>query len=149
MTLRCAFLASTLTILSMLPAAAAGDNVVLVAVNKVDLPSKLPGLCRLNGVISQVWDGKAFHSGQALVLSVPCSAGNPFSTPANLIRGQGAHFFAVDVLVKSKQGFARIDDSGALIWEPSKRSYGPWGVASGYRVMDGALLPAVPERSKS
>ena len=149
MTMRCAFLASALIISAILPAAASGDNVVLVAVNKVDLPSKLPGLCRLNGVISQVWDGKAFHAGQALVLSVPCSAGNSFATPANLFPGQGAHFFAVDVLLKSRQGLARIDDAGNLIWQPSGRFYGPWGVADGYRVLDGALLPAVPDRSRS
>ncbi len=149
MTLRRVFLASILLMSAAIPASAAGDNVVLFAVNKVDLPSKLPGFCRLNGVISQVWDGKAFHSGQALVLSVPCSAGNPFSTPANLVQGQGAHFFAVEVLLKSKQGLARIDDAGTLIWQPSGHYYGPWGVADGYRVLDGALLPVVPDRLKS
>ena len=148
MMLRGAFLASTLMISTMLPAAAEGDNVVLVAVNKVDVPRRLPGLCRLNASVSQVWEGMAFHAGQLLVISVPCSAGNSFAAPANLVRGQGAHFFAVDVLQKSRQGFARLDDSGALIWEPSRRFYGPWGVADGYRVMDGALLP-VPENSKS
>jgi len=149
MTRRCAYLASVLMISAILPAAAAGDNVVLVAVNKVDVPSRLPGLCRLNASISQVWQGKAFRAGQNLVLSVPCSAGNSFRTPANLIQGQGAHPFAVDVLLKSKQGLARIDDAGALIWQPSGRSYGPWGIADGYRVLDGALLPAVPEPLKS
>lgn len=147
MTIRCAFLVSTLMISAILPAAAAGDNVVLVAVNKVDVPSRLPGLCHLNASISQVWKGKAFRAGQTLVLGVPCSAGNSFRTPANLIQGQGAHLFAVDVLLKSKQGLARIDDVGNLIWQPSGRSYGPWGVADGYRVLDGVLLPAVPARS--
>ncbi len=149
MTIRCVFLASALMISAVLPAAAAGDNVVLIAVNKVDVPSRLPGLCRLNASISQVWEGKAFRSGQTLVLSVPCSAGNSFRTPANLIQGQGAHLFAVDVLLKSKQGLARIDDAGTLIWQPSGRSYGPWGVADGYRVLDGALLPAAPNPLKS
>ena len=43
MTIRCAFLVSILMISAILPAAAAGDNVVLVAVNKVDVPSRLPG----------------------------------------------------------------------------------------------------------
>ena len=147
MTTRSALLASVLILSAVVPAAAASDNVVLVDVNKVDLPSSLPGLCRLNGTVSQVWEGKAFHSGQALVLSVPCSAGNSFRTPANLIQGQGVHLFAVDVLRKSKQGLARIDDVGRLIWQPSNHSYGPWGVADGYRVLDGALVPAVPDRT--
>ena len=149
MTIRCVFLASALVISAIAPAAAAGYNVVLVAVNKVDVPSRLPGLCRLNASISQVWEGRAFRAGQSLAISVPCSAGNSFRTPANLIQGQGAHLFAVDVLLKSRQGLARIDDAGNLIWQPSGRSYGPWGVADGYRVLDGALLPAVPDPLKS
>ena len=149
MTIRSAVLASVLAISTAVPASATGDNVVLIAVNKVGVPSNLPGLCRLNANITQVWEGRAFHSGQALVLSVPCSAGNSFRTPANLVPGQGAHLFAVDVLRKSKQGLARIDDAGVLIWEPSRRSYGPWGVADGYRVLDGALVPAVPDRLRS
>jgi hypothetical protein len=149
MTMRSAFLASVLAFSTAVPAIATGDNVVLIAVNKVDVPSGLPGLCRLNASVRQVWEGRAFHSGQALLLSVPCSAGNSFMAPANLVRGQGAHLFAVDVLRKSRQGLARIDDAGNLIWEPSKRSYGPWGVADGYRVLDGALVPAVPDRLRS
>jgi hypothetical protein len=149
MTIRCVFLASALVISAIAPAAAAGDNVVLTAVNKVDLPPSLPGLCRLKSSITQVWEGKAFRAGQALVISVPCSAGNSFRTPANLIQGQGVHLFAVDVLLKSKQGLARIDDAGTLIWQPSGRSYGPWGVADGYRVLDGALVPAAPDPLKS
>ena len=96
---------------------------------------------------AKLWEGRAFRAGQTLDLGVPCSAGNPFSAPANLVQGQGAHLFAVDVLLKSKQGLARIDDAGNLIWQPSGRSYGPWGVADGYRVLDGALLLAVPARS--
>jgi hypothetical protein len=147
MTIRCVFLASALMISAILPAAAAGDNVVLIAVNKVRLPPSLPGLCRLNASVTQVWEGKAFRAGQALVISVPCSAGNSFRTPANLVRGQSAHLIAVDVLLKSRQGLARIDDAGNLIWESSGRTYGPWGAADGYRVLDGALLPADPLKS--
>lgn len=145
MTIRSAFLAPVLLLSTILAASAAGDNVVLIAVNKVDLPHSLPGLCRLNASVSQVWEGKAFHPGQTLVLNIPCSAGNSFMTPANLIQGQGTHLFAVDVLRKSKQGLARIDDADDLIWKPSNRSYGPWGMADGYRVLDGALVPAVPD----
>jgi len=146
MALRNIILACALILSAAGPAWSAGDNVVLVAASKVDLPFKLPGLCRLNGTVSQVWEGKTFHPGQALVLNAPCSAGNSYMTPANAVRGQGVHLIAVDVLLKSKQGLARIDDAGNLIWQPSERFYGPWGVAFGYRVLDGALVPAVPDR---
>jgi len=147
--MRSVLLAAVLSLSAAVAASASGDNVVLVAVNKVGLPHSLPGFCQLNTSVSQVWEGKTFHSGQALVIKVPCSAGNSFMTPANLIQGQGAHLFAADVLQRSKQGLARIDDAGNLIWQPSTRSYGPWGVAYGYRVLDGAVVPAVPDRMKS
>ena len=147
MTIRCVFLASALMISAIIPAAAAGDNVVLVAVNKVGLPQSLPGLCRLNASVTQVWEGKAFRAGQAVVIHVPCSAGNSFRTPANLVHGQSAQLISVDVLLKSRQGLARIDDAGNLLWQSSGRTYGPWGVADGYRVLDGALLPADPLKS--
>jgi hypothetical protein len=110
------------------------------------VPARLPGLCQLNGTVNQVWEGKAFHSGQAIVLRVPCSAGNSYMTPAKLVPGHGVPVFAVDVLKQSKRGLARVDDAGTLIWQSSGRSYGPWGVADGYRVLDGALVPAVPDR---
>lgn len=155
MTIRSVFLAPVLVLSSALllsiatPASAAGDNVLLIAVSKVDLPPSLPGLCRLNADVSQVWEGQKFHAGQAMVLDVPCGIGNSFMTPVNLVQGEGAHLFSIDVLRKSKQGLARVDDSGKLIWQSSNRSYGPWGVADGYRVLDGALLPALPDRLKS
>jgi hypothetical protein len=142
-------LASTLFLSAAAPAWSMGDNVVLIANSKVDLPSKLPGLCRVQGTISQVWEGKTFHAGQALTLRVPCSAGNSYMTPADAPSGQSAYFVSVDVLRRSKQALARINDLGALIWHPSARTYGPWGVADGYRVLDGALLPAVPDHMKS
>jgi hypothetical protein len=149
MTIRRLVLASALILSATMPASAAGDNVVLLAVNKVDPPSRLPGLCQVSATVSQVWEGKTFHAGQPIVLKVPCSAGNSYMTPANAVRRHGVSIIAVDVLAKSKQALARIDDAGTLIWEPSARSYGPWGVAMGYRVLDGAMVPAMPERSKS
>ncbi len=145
MTLRSLLLASALLASASLPASAAGDNVVLIDVSKVEVPATLPGLCPLSGRVHQVWQGKAFHAGQTISLRVPCSSGNSFMTPVDLPHGQSAHLVAVDVLRKSKQGLARLDDAGNLIWKPSGRTYGPWGVAAGYRVLDGALLPAVPD----
>jgi hypothetical protein len=129
---------------------AAVDNVVLIAVGKVALPTKLPGLCNLSGTISQVWQGSTFDPGEKISLKVPCSGGESRLIPAMAVLGgpDSAQFVAVDVLQKSKLGFARIDDSGALIWQnSSKRSYGPWGSAWGYRVLDGAAVPAAPDRA--
>lgn len=146
MTFRNIVLASTLFLSAAAPAWSMGDNVVLIATSKVDLPSTLPGLCRVKGTVSQVWEGKTFHAGQTLTLHVPCSGGNSYMTPIEVAPGQSAYFVSVDVLRKSKQALARINDQGALIWHPSARTYGPWGVADGYRVLDGALLPAVPDQ---
>ena len=148
MPIRSFLLASALILPTMLPAAAAGDNVVLVDVSKVNVPHTLPGRCQVNGSIKQVWQGKTFHEGQAITIAVPCSAADSGRlTPAVAVPGLGPHFIAADVLIKSKQGLARLDDAGNLIWQPSARYYGPWGVAMGYRVLDGVDLP-VPDRSK-
>ena len=148
MTLRHIVLASALFLSATVPAWSAGDNVVLIDVSKVNAPHSLPGLCRVNSTIRQVWQGKTFHAGQRLKLSVPCSGGNSYMTPANT-SSDGGYLVAVDVLRKSKQALARIDDAGNLIWHSSGRIYGPWGMAEGYRVLDGALLPAVPDHVKS
>ena len=108
-------LASALAVSATVPAWSAGDNVVLLATSKVDLPSKLPGLCRVNSTIGQVWQGRTFRAGQRLILSVPCSGGNSYMTPANT-SSDGVYMVSVDVLKKSKQALARIDDAGNLIW---------------------------------
>jgi hypothetical protein len=149
MTFRNFVLASALFFSATASASIAGDNVVLIAVSKVRVPHSLPGLCRVSSTVSQVWEGKTFHPGQALTLNVPCSAGNSYMTPARASAGQSAYLVSVDVLRKSKQALARINDAGNLIWHSSGRSYGPWGVADGYRVLDGALLPAAPDHMKS
>jgi hypothetical protein len=147
-TFRNIVLASTFFVSATVPAWSAGDNVVLIAVSKVMPPHSLPGLCRVNSTISQVWQGKTFHAGHALTIKVPCSGGNSYMTPANT-SSDGGYLVAVDVLRKSKQALARIDDAGHLIWHSSGRTYGPWGMAEGYRVLDGALLPALPDHIKS
>jgi hypothetical protein len=148
MPIRSLVLASALALSTVLPAMAAGDNVLLIDVSKVNVPRSLPGRCQVNGIIRQVWQGKTFHEGQAITIAVPCS-GPDFGhlTPAVAVPGLGPHFIAADVLTKSKRGLAHIDDAGALIWQLSGRTYGPWGTAFGYRVMDGPSLP-VPGQLK-
>jgi len=149
MTIRSAILASVLVLSTVLPASAAGDNVLLIDVSKVTVPRSLPGRCQVNGIVNQVWQGKTFRPGEAITIAVPCSAADSGRlTPAVAVPGLGPHFIAADVLRKSKQGLAHIDDAGALIWQLSDHTYGPWGTAFGYRVLDGVSLP-VPDRLKS
>lgn len=149
MTIRSALLASVLVLSASLPASAAGDNVLLIDVSKVTVPHSLPGRCQVNGIINQVWQGKTFRPGETITIAVPCDAADSGRfTPAVAVPGLGPHFIAADVLRMSRQGLAHIDDAGALIWQLSDRTYGPWGTAFGYRVLDGVSLP-VPDRLKS
>jgi hypothetical protein len=124
------------------PAMAAGDNVVTIAVNKVVVPKSLPGACEVSGSVQQVFRGKAFHPGQAIAIKVPCDSGAPRLVPAvAVISGpDNVMVTAAPILKQSRQGLARLDDSGALIWQvgPTIGHYGP---AWGYRVVDGLTLP--------
>jgi hypothetical protein len=131
-------------------AAGTGDNVVTIDVTKVLLPAKMPGLCNVSGTIAEVWTGKAFHAGQPLALKVPCSNGASVLTPANAV-AEDSHYSVIsaDVLLKSKKGVARLDDSGALIWKVTGQSFGTMGAVWGYRVLDGAALPAAPLKKAS
>lgn len=148
MTLRHIVLASAVSLSAVVPAWSMGDNVVLIDVAKVDAPSHLPGLCQVNGAVGQVLDGKAFHRGQLIALKVPCSAGNSLTTPVEVTPGRDLRFIDINVLIQSKQGVAHLDDTGVLIWQRTHRPYDGMADTSGYRVLDGALLP-VPDRMKS
>jgi hypothetical protein len=119
------------------------DNVVVIDVSKVSLPHNLPGQCRVNGVVEQVWDGSAFHRGQSISVAVPCGAqvhrdDGPVISPYSPILQD------VETLKKSKSGFVHLTDAGELIWQPTKQSYGTMGNAIGYRVLDGVSLPISP-----
>jgi hypothetical protein len=147
MTARSGILALAFLLAGGIAANAAGDNVVIITVGKVGLPAKLPGVCDLGGTVRQVLEGRRFHASQAITLKVPCSGGESHLIPAVAVLGtpDTARFIAADVLEKSRYGLARIDDSGALIWEYSNSAYGRWGVAGGYRVLDVGAVPAAPE----
>jgi hypothetical protein len=150
MMMRSTLLVSALILSAAVPASAAGDNVLLIDVSKVNVPSSLPGRCQVNGIVNQVWQGKTFQPGEAITIAVPCNAADSvYRTPVQAVPSIGVHFIAADVLQKSKRGLARIDDAGTLIWTPSPRTYGPWGVAMGFRVLDAASVPAAPDRVKS
>jgi hypothetical protein len=137
-------LASALLFSGCVAADAAGDNVILISVAKVAIPKKFPGACDVSGTVSQIFQGSAFRAGQMVTIKVPCDSGAPLLTPAvAVISGpDNVHTIAAPILEQSAQGFARLDDSGALIWQPSGNDFGRYGTAWGYRVMDGLKLPA-------
>ena len=119
------------------------DNVVVIDVAKVSLPTSLPGKCRVRGVVGQVRNGSAFHVGQSLSLSVPCGY--------QLHREDGPGIAVnlpilvdAEVLRRSKSGYAHLTDAGELKWQPSQQSYGTMGHAFGYRVLDGVSLKISP-----
>ena len=112
-------------------------NVVIISVIKATVPSKLPGICQISGMVGEVLEGKTFRRGQVISLHVPCgSHPQPLRPP-----GADAQLADPQVLMKSKQGIAHLDDAGALVWRETARSYRGAGKISGYRVFDGAILP--------
>jgi hypothetical protein len=121
----------------------AGDNVVTIDVTKVALPKNVPGECRVSGVVDQAWSGSAFRSGQLISIAVPCGA-RPHLIDGPAIASSSPALQDVEVLMKSKLGFAHLSDDGELIWQPSRQPYGLWGVVDGYRVLDGVSLPIGP-----
>lgn len=120
-----------------------GDNVVVIGVAKVSLPRSLPGKCRVRGVIEQVRTGSAFHFGQSISLSVPCGS-QVHREDGPAISGNLPIFQDVEVLKRSKSGYAHLTDDGELKWQPSQQSYGTMGHAFGYRVLDGVSLKISP-----
>jgi len=143
MTARQSVLAVLFLSCSSLAASAAGDNAVLIAVSKVDLPPSLPGQCDVIGTVRQVLEGRTFRPGQAISIKVPCRGNDAYLIPAvAVLNGANIYFQPADILRKSHQGFARLDDSGVLIWKGPPKNFAPWGPAYGYRMMDGATLPA-------
>lgn len=124
---------------AVLAAPASGDNVVMVAVAHVAVPAKLPGVCRVEGTVRHVWQGRAFHEGQAIALNVPCGTVAliplPPTPPAPI---SGPRLTDPAVLRASSLGAAHIDDAGNLMWQPADGR--ERGVIWGYRVLQGVRL---------
>lgn len=113
-------------------------NVVELSVNNVAVPSSLPGVCTVEAGIGKVWIGTAFQVGQLLTLDVPCDQ-------SRLIQA-AAHFGGItpvnaDALRRSRRAIVRLDDEGKIMWQTDLTPYGTWGTVTGYRVLDGQLLP--------
>lgn len=138
-----------LCLLLLLPAAAGAApitavdaNVVVIDVTKVQVARNLPGLCRVEGVISKIWEGRKYRSGQSLSLKVPCGVDMRLQQrPAEV-----AKMIDPDVLKRSKAGIAFLDSNGEFIWQESARLYGGFGRVAGYRVYDGVVLPIIPQQ---
>ncbi len=140
-------LALTLSITGAAPAAGSGDNVLVVAPTSVEVPAKLPGDCHVNAKVLEVWAGSGFKTGRAIAIDVPCSDRAPVFDQRPLTRsppGGEPPAKGLDpvVLRRSSRGYVHLDDSGRLIWTPAPRGFGGYGVAFGYRVLDGVKLPA-------
>ncbi|HEX3700226.1 MAG TPA: hypothetical protein VHV27_06080 [Phenylobacterium sp.] len=128
-------------------------NLVVIQVRRVDLPERVPGDCRVAGVVSQVLDGGAYHVGQLLTLDVPCSPhpildAKPLRPTPFAERGQ----LDPQVLKSSRTGVARLDDDGRLIWEGPPIALrrglpGALGGVFGYRILDPVIIPAAPHRT--
>jgi len=127
-------------------AAGGGDNVIAIQPTQVDVPAKLPGDCRVDGRVREVWAGQAFHVGQTVSISVPCSDGKPrleFKDPKRSFRqGEPLPPIPVDPVVLRRRpiGVAHLDDAGRLIWTPTVRAYGMWGRIAGYKVGGAGIL---------
>ena len=116
---------------------ASGDNVVMISVSHVEVPRTLPGLCLVNGVVSHVWEGRAFQEGQALALSVPCGTHDGVRPLLPATPAIGLRLTDPAVLRAAKLGAAHLDDAGNLMWQPVSVSR---DVIWGYRVLQGVPL---------
>jgi hypothetical protein len=117
-------------------------NVVEFDVLAVAAPPELPGLCAVSAIAGKVWQGSAYHTGQPLLLTVPCAEYG--LVPAN-VRFDGLVPVNVHSLQQSSHGIARLSDTGMLLWQDGGgRNYGAWGQVAGYRVLDARMLPAMP-----
>jgi hypothetical protein len=125
----------------------AGDNVVVIAVDDVRVPATLPGQCVAKGVISQVVFGSQFHAGQSIAIKVACGHRTPIvdDSPAGPAPQSGAGSIDAMVLAQSKKAVVRLDDTGAVIWQPSAAFpdtlFAQYGRVAGYVVLDGVRLP--------
>jgi hypothetical protein len=120
------------------------DNVVVIAVNDVQVPATLPGQCLARGVVSQVVSGKQFHAGQSLAIKVACGHRTPIIDSRPATRDGDASIDAM-ILSRAKKAVVRLDDTGAVIWRPTaafgENQNGQYKGTYGYVVLDGVMLP--------
>jgi len=137
------------------------ENLVVLKVAKVTVPTHLPGPCRVEGVVSEVIEGPAYHVGQPIWIDVPCTRRSALDfspAPSVPLPRSGeinpppavAEFYGLDpsLLRGSKLGAARIDDQGRLIWSASRRRSEAYGDVMGYRMLDPPRIAPAGETGK-
>jgi hypothetical protein len=113
---------------------------------EVVVPNNLPADCRVEGRVREVWAGSAYRVGQSITLAVPCSDGKArmeFADPSHQYsesEPQRPAKLNPVVLRKRPSLAAHLDDSGNLIWKPTRRAFGTLGRVVGCRVLDGVSL---------
>ena len=109
-------------------------NVLSIAVTGVAAPDKLPGACRVSGIVTAVIEGGAFHPGQSISVDVPCMGvrrtldrepARPSPYPMPLI---------AEALKTSKSGCVRVDNAGKVIWTHAGKAVPVCGQVSGYKI---------------
>jgi hypothetical protein len=101
------------------------------------------------GTITQVVAGSHFHAGQAIAIKVACGHRTPIlddrpARPAPEREWQSGSIDA-NVVAQSKKAVVRLDDTGAVIWQPPPAfpddRFAQVGRVAGYTVLDGVKLP--------
>ena len=127
-----------------------GDNVVVIAVTDVNVPATLPGECVSRGMITQVVAGSRFHAGQAIAIKVACGHRTPIidegpARPVAPEREWSNGSIDANVVAQSKKAVVRLDDTGAVIWQPPAAfpddRFAQFSRVAGYTALDGVKLP--------
>ena len=113
-------------------------NVALLTIQGVEAPDSLPGSCKVSALVEEVLEGSSLEKGMIISIPVPCGAPPRFRrTGAPLTR------FQPEALTSAKQGLARMDETGALVWQGRAKLYPRWGSIVGFRIVgDGKTFVA-------
>jgi hypothetical protein len=120
-------------------AAPAGDNVVVIRLDEVRHPARLPGACAVRAHVREVWHGSAYRVGQAISIAVPCGRNEPVLDERPARPTYGPMTQDIRVLRRSATAAVHLDDAGALIWAPSRPHRNLYVV--GYHPLTATMLP--------
>ncbi len=105
-------------------------NVVLLTVQGVEAPEALPGACKVSALVEEVLEGSSLTKGMVITVPVPCGAAPRFRRA-----GTPLTRFEPEALTGAKQGLARLDEAGALVWQGRAKLYPRWGSIVGFRIV--------------
>ena len=106
-----AILAAALAQAFPTPEAMTRGDWVVVAVQRVVAPEQTQGQCFIQGRVEQVVHGRAFRTGDAIALSLPCRAGGITSTAS----GPAPEVPTVRTLRIFKHALAHVDAAGRVL----------------------------------